>query len=160
MESMVYNLSQIPWRICDKPVMETKIMVINVKNIRNSIEIKCKPLIPSKFKYSLLELLREHYILTTESGEIIDDIKPDRLTLSDKMEYTSAYNEAGFGCTFEEFLELVCFPIGSVILLSKENKEKLAYVDFEPDGDVNMIWIELFSSEIKNDLLLLIDLLI
>ena len=130
------------------------------KNIKNAIEIKCNPLIPAKFKYSLLELLREHYILATESGEILDDIKPDTLKLDDKIEYTSAYNEADLGCTFEEFLELVCFPIGSVTLLSKENKEKIAYVDFEPDGDVNTIWIELFSSEIKNNLLLLIGSLI
>lgn len=105
-------------------------------------------------------MLREHYILATESGEILDDIKPDTLKLDDKIEYTSAYNEADLGCTFEEFLELVCFPIGSVTLLSKENKEKIAYVDFEPDGDVNTIWIELFSSEIKNNLLLLIGSLI
>ena len=135
-------------------------MVINIKNIKNSIEIKCKPLIPSKFKYSLLELLREHYILATESGEFLEDIKPDRLIFDNKIEYTSAYIEAGFGCTFKEFLELVCFPIGSVTLLSKENKEKIAHVDFEPDGDVNTIWIELFCSEIKSNLLFLIGSLI
>lgn len=135
-------------------------MVINVKNIRNSIEIKCKPLIPSKFKYSLLELLCEHYILATESGEFLEDINPNILVFDDKREYTSAYIEAGLGCTFEEFVALVCFPIGSVTLLSKENKEKIAHVDFEPDGDVNTIWIELFRSEIKKQLLFLIDSLI
>ena len=140
--------------------METTIMVINVKNIRNSIEIKCKPLIPSKFKYSLLELLCEHYILATESGEFLEDINPNVLVFDDKSEYTSAYIEADLGCTFEEFLALVCFPIGSVTLLSKENKEKIAHVDFEPDGDVNTIWIELFRSEIKKQLLFLIDSLI
>ena len=132
-------------------------MVINMKNNKNSIQIKSKTIIPSKFKYSFLELLREHYILATENCEFIENIKPESLTFDEETKYASIYNQSDWNCNFEEFLELVCFPIGSVTLLSKENKEKVALVDFEPDGDVNMIWIELFCSRIKNDLLLLID---
>ena len=140
--------------------MEVKIVVMNIKNIKNSIEIKCEPIIPSEFKYSLLDLLNEHYILTTESGDLLENVKPDRSIFDNKIEYTSAYVEADLDCTFEEFLELVCFPVGSVILLSKEDKEKIAYVDFEPDGDINTIWVEVAHSAIKNKLLLLINSLI
>lgn len=132
-------------------------MVINVNTIKNFIEIKCKPIIPSKFKYSFLESLKKDYFLATETGEIIGDIKPDELTFDDKTKYMSAYTEVSLGCTFEEFLELVCFPIGSVTLLSKEDQKKIAYLDFEPDGDTNTIWIELFSPQSKKKILLLID---
>ena len=56
---------------------------------------------------------------------------------------------------FDDIMKLLRY-----ILLSKEDKEKIAYVDFEPDGDINTIWIEVAHSAIKNKLLLLINSLI
>ena len=131
-------------------------MAIKIKKYKDSIAIKCTPLIPSEFKYSLLDALSKHYILTAENGEVIEDIKPDKPEF-DEAEFKPAYLEADLGCTFEEFLELVQFPVGSVTLMSKEGKGKIAHLDFEPDGDVNMVWIDVFCSEIKNDLVLLIE---
>lgn len=131
-------------------------MGLKIKQYKNSIAVKCTPLIPSEFKYSLLDSLSKHYILTAENGEVIEDIKPDKPEF-DEAEFKPAFLEADLGCTFEEFLELVRFPVGSVTLMSKEGKGKIAHLDFEPDGDVNMVWIDVFCSEIKNDLLCLIE---
>ena len=55
--------------------------------------------------------------------------------------------------TFEEFLELAMFPVGIVELLSKNNEEKIAFIDFVPDGDVDLFWIDVYDKEHQQKLL-------
>lgn len=140
--------------------MEVENMVIDVKVINNSIEIKCNPIVPSKFKYQLLEKLGELYTLKKNDKEVYEKVEKFKITDEEKKEYLKFYKQNDFHYSFEEFLALTIFPVGTLELLSKENNEKIAFIDFVPDGDVNMIWINVYDKKSRNSLFDLINNLI
>ncbi len=128
-------------------------MIIEVKVLKKAIEIKCKPIVPSKFKYQLLEKLGELYALKINHEEVYEKGGKTKISDEEKKEYLSFYNQNDFHYSFEEFLELAIFPVETIELLSKANNEKIAFIDFVPDGDVNMIWIDVY--DIRNKYILL-----
>ena len=127
-------------------------MVIDVKAINNSIRIKCKPIIPAEFKYKLLEKVGNLY--TLKVGDSVDFQFDKELGIKKKKkEFLNFYLQNEFDYTFEEFLELAMFPVGIVELLSKNNEEKIAFIDFVPDGDVDLVWIDVYDKEHQQKLL-------
>lgn len=132
-------------------------MVINIKVIKNSIEIKSDPIISSKIKYQLLQKLGEMYSLKTDGKEFSELDGNFNITKKEKKEYLKFYKQNNFNYSFEEFLELTMFPVGEIDLYSKERNERIAYIDFEPDGDDNVIWIDIFDKKSKKKLLDLIN---
>ena len=60
--------------------------MVKVKAIKESIEIKCKPIVPFDFKYKLLNKLSFNYILKS---------KGKRFNIFDKI-HTLCYTDAEF----------------------------------------------------------------
>lgn len=135
-------------------------MVINVKAIKNSIEIKCKPIVPARFKYKLLEKLISLYTLKVDDNIDFQFVKNSKIKEEEKKEILKFYEHNEFNYSFEEFLELTVFPIGTAELLSKKNYEKIAFIDFVPDGDVDVIWIDVYDKEHQQKLIDLIKKII
>lgn len=132
-------------------------MVIGVKAINNSIEIKCKPIVPAEFKYKLLEKLKSLYTLKVEDNIDFQFDKNPKIEEKEKKEFLDFYEHSEFDYSFEEFLELTMFPTGVVELLSKKNEERIAFIDFVPDGDVDLIWIDVYDKEHQQKLVSLIN---
>ena len=135
-------------------------MVIGVKAINNSIVIKCKPIVPAKFKYTLLEKLKSLYILKVEGNIDFQFDKNPKIEEKEKKDFLDFYEHNEFNYSFEEFLELTMFPAGTVELLSKNNEEKIAFINFVPDGDVDLIWMDVYDKEHKQKLINLIEKII
>ena len=137
--------------------MEVKIMV-KVKAIKNSIEIKCKPLVPSDFKYKLLTKLSFNYILKSDGKRLLK-IDKNEITEEEKNKFLNFYNQNSFDYSFEEFIELHMFPIDALEIYTEDN-EKIAFIDFIPDGDVYLIWIDVYEKEYQEKLIDLIQQII
>ena len=132
--------------------------MVKVKAIKNSIEIKCKPLIPSDFKYKLLTKLSFNYILKSDGKRLLK-IDKNEITEEEKNKFLNFYNQNNFDYSFEEFIELHMFPIDALEIYTEDN-EKIAFIDFIPDGDVYLIWIDVYEKEYQEKLIDLIQQII
>ena len=137
--------------------MEVKIMV-KLKAIKDSIEIKCRPIVPYDFKYKLLNNLSLNYILKS-GGKRLLKIDKNKITEKEKNEFLIFYNQNNYDYSFEEFIELNMFPIDVIDIYTKDN-EKIAFIDFIPDGDVCLIWIDVYEKEHQSKLIDLIQQII
>lgn len=132
--------------------------MVKVKAIKNSIEIKCKPLIPSDFKYKLLTKLSFNYILKSDGKRVLK-IDKNEITEEEKNKFLNFYNQNNFDYSFEEFIELHMFPIDALEIYTEDN-ERIAFIDFIPDGDVYLIWIDVYEKEYQEKLIDLIQQII
>lgn len=132
--------------------------MVKVKAIKNSIEIKCKPLVPSDFKYKLLTKLSFNYILKSDGKRLLK-IDKNEITEEEKNKFLNFYNQNNFDYSFEEFIELHMFPIDALEIYTEDN-EKIAFIDFIPDGDVYLIWIDVYEKEYQEKLIDLIQQII
>lgn len=132
--------------------------MVKVKAIKNSIEIKCKPLVPSDFKYKLLTKLSLNYILKSDGKRLLK-IDKNEITEEEKNKFLNFYNQNNFDYSFEEFIELHMFPIDALEIYTEVN-EKIAFIDFIPDGDVYLIWIDVYEKEYQEKLIDLIQQII
>lgn len=132
--------------------------MVKVKAIKNSIEIKCKPLVPSDFKYKLLTKLSFNYILKSDGKRLLK-IDKNEITEEEKNKFLNFYNQNNFDYSFEEFIELHMFPIDALEIYTEVN-EKFAFIDFIPDGDVYLIWIDVYEKEYQEKLIDLIQQII
>ena len=132
--------------------------MVKVKAIKNSIEIKCKPLVPSDFKYKLLTKLSFNYILKSDGKRLLK-IDKNEITEEEKNKFLNFYNQNNFDYSFEEFIELHMFPIDALEIYTEVN-EKIAFIDFIPDGDVYLIWIDVYEKEYQEKLIDLIQQII
>ena len=132
--------------------------MIQVKAIKDSIEIKCKPIVPADFKYKLLTKLSFNYILKS-NGKRLLKIDKNEITEEEKNKFLNFYNQNSFDYSFEEFTELHMFPIDALEIYTKDN-EKIAFIDFIPDGDVYLIWIDVYEKEYQEKLIDLIQQII
>ena len=66
--------------------------MVKVKAIKNSIEIKCKPLVPSDFKYKLLTKLSFNYILKSDGKRLLK-IDKNEITEEEKNKFLNFYNQ-------------------------------------------------------------------
>lgn len=132
--------------------------MVKVKAIKNSIEIKCKPLVPSDFKYKLLTKLSFNYILKSDGKRLLK-IDKNEITEEEKNKFLNFYNQNYFDYSFEEFIELHMFPIDALEIYTEDN-EKIAFIDFIPDGDVYLIWIDVYEKEYQEKLIDLIQQII
>ena len=132
--------------------------MVKVKAIKNSIEIKCKPLVPSDFKYKLLTKLSFNYILKSDGKRLLKNDK-NEITEEEKNKFLNFYNQNNFDYSFEEFIELHMFPIDALEIYTEDN-EKIAFIDFIPDGDVYLIWIDVYEKEYQEKLIDLIQQII
>ena len=129
--------------------------MVKVKAIKNSIEIKCKPIVPSDFKYKLFINLSFNFILKS-NGKRILKIDKNEITEEEKNKFLIFYNQNNFDYSFGEFIELHMFPIDALEIYTKDN-EKIAFIDFIPDGDVYLIWIDVYEKEYQAKLIDLIQ---
>lgn len=132
--------------------------MVKVKAIKDSIGIKCRPIVPSDFKYKLLINLSFNYILKS-GGKSLLKIDKNEITEEEKNEFLIFYNQNNFDYSFEEFIELHMFPIDVLDIYTKDN-EKIAFIDFIPDGDVYLIWIDVYEKEYQSKLIDLIQQII
>lgn len=132
--------------------------MVKVKAIKNSIEIKCKPLIPTDFKYKLLTKLSFNYILKSDGKRLLK-IDKNEITEEEKNKFLNFYSQNNFDYSFEEFIELHMFPIDALEIYTEDN-EKIAFIDFIPDGDVYLIWIDVYEKEYQEKLIDLIQQII
>ena len=132
--------------------------MVKVKAIKNSIEIKCKPIVPSDFKYKLFINLSFNFILKS-NGKRILKIDKNEITEEEKNQFLNFYNQNNFDYSFEEFIELHMFPIDALEIYTEDN-EKIAFIDFIPDGDVYLIWIDVYEKEYQAKLIDLIQQII
>ena len=129
--------------------------MVTVKAIKDSIAIKSKPIVPSDFKYKLLNKLLFNYILKSDGKRLLKFDK-NEITEEEKNEFLRFYNQNNFDYSFEEFIELNMFPIDSLEIYTKDN-EKIAFIDFIPDGDVDLLWIDVCKKEYQAKLIDLIQ---
>ena len=132
--------------------------MVKVKAIKNSIEIKCKPLVPSDFKYKLLTKLSFNYILKSDGKRLLK-IDKNEITEEEKNKFLNFYNQNNFDYSFEEFIELHMFPIDALEIYTEVN-EKIAFIDFIPDGEIYLIWIDVYEKEYQEKLIDLIQQII
>lgn len=132
--------------------------MVKVKAIKDSIEIKCRPIVPSDFKYKLFINLSFNYILKS-GGKRLLKIDKNEITEEEKNEFLIFYNQNNFDYSFEELIELHMFPIDVLEIYTKDN-EKIAFIDFIPDGDVYLIWIDVYEKEYQSKLIDLIQQII
>lgn len=132
--------------------------MVKVKAIKNSIEIKCKPIVPSYFKYKLFINLSFNFILKS-NGKRLLKIDKNEITEEEKNKFLIFYNQNNFDYSFEEFIELHMFPVDALEIYTKDN-EKIAFIDFIPDGDVYLIWIDVYEKEYQAKLIDLIQQII
>lgn len=135
---------------------------IEVKVINSAIAIRRNPIIPTEFKYKLLEKLGERYTVKDKEKdqEISGKVEKIKLTDSEMEKCLDFYRQNNFKYSFEEYLECKSFPIDTLELFSMEDNTKIALVDFVPDGDVNLVWIDVYNANYKNSLVGLINSLI
>lgn len=128
-----------------------------IKVAKNAIIIKCNPIIPFKFKCQLVKKLGEFYFIKDFNMKYFEsDDRPD-ISEEEEKKYLEFYEHENFNYSFEEFLGLSLFPVGTLEIYSKNGNKKIAFIDFVPDGDVNTIWIDIFDAKSKEDLLNLIE---
>ena len=132
--------------------------MVKVKAIKESIEIKCKPIVPFDFKYKLLNKLSFNYILKSK-GKRFNKFDKNKMTEEEKNKFLRFYNQNNFNYSFEEFIELNMFPTDVLEIYTKDN-EKIAFIDFMPDGDVYLIWIDVYEKEYQSKLIDLIQQII
>lgn len=132
--------------------------MVKVKAIKESIEIKCKPIVPFDFKYKLLNKLSFNYILKSK-GKRFNIFDKNKMTEEEKNEFLRFYNQNNFNYSFEEFIELNMFPT-DVLEIYTKNNEKIAFIDFIPDGNVYLIWIDVYEKEYQSKLIDLIQQII
>ena len=132
--------------------------MVKIKAFKDSIEIKCKPIVPSDFKYKLLTKLSFNYILKSD-GKTLHKIDKKEITEEEKKDFLIFYNQNNFDYTFEEFIDLYMFPIGRLEIYTKGN-DKIAFIDFIPDGDVYLTWIHVYEKKYKRKLIDLIQQII
>ena len=132
--------------------------MVKIKAIKNSIEIKCKPIVPSDFKYKLLTKLSFNYILKFDGKRLLK-IDKNEITEEEKNKFLIFYNQNNLDYSFEEFIELHMFPIDVLEIYTKDN-QKIAFIDFIPDGDVYLIWIDVYKKEYQSKLIDLIKQII
>lgn len=132
--------------------------MVKVRVFNKSIEIKCKPIVPCSFKYKMLNKLASEYILKLEDKIIL---KIDKSEIDDEMKVglQNCYQQNDFEYPLEEFIELAMFPISTLDVYTINN-DKIAFIDFMPDGDVDSIWIDIYTQEHKQKLISLIQKLI
>ena len=137
--------------------MENKTMV-ETKFFKNSIEIRCKPIVSYEFKDKLIKNLSIEYLLKS-NDKLIHKI--DKIAISDaeQEELLNFYKQNDFKYSFEEFIELYVFPIDVLDIFTTDDK-KIATIDFMPDGDDDSIWIDIYTQEHKQKLISLIQELI
>lgn len=132
--------------------------MVEIKSFSNSIKILCKPIVPYELKVKLIKNLSIDYLLKSNDKMIL---KIDKSAIKDdeKTELLNFYKQNDFKYSFEEFIELYVFPIDVLDIFSTSNK-KIATIDFMPDGDVDSIWIDIYTQEHKQKLISLIQKLI
>ena len=81
------------------------------------------------------------------------------MTEEEKNKFLRFYNQNNFNYSFEEFIELNMFPTDVLEIYTKDN-EKIAFIDFMPDGDVYLIWIDVYEKEYQSKLIDLIQQII
>ncbi|MBO5328094.1 MAG: hypothetical protein J6B04_02845 [Clostridia bacterium] len=132
--------------------------MVKIKVIKDAIELTYKPIVPSDFKYKLLNKLSLNYILKSE-GKTLLKIEKNEITKEEKNQFLNFYNQNNFKYTFEEFIELNIFPVGTLEIYTKDNN-KIAFIDFMPDGDVYLIWIDIYKKEYQTKLIELLQQII
>ena len=81
------------------------------------------------------------------------------VTEEEKNKFLNFYNQNNFDYSFEEFIELHMFPIDALEIYTEDN-ERIAFIDFIPDGDVYLIWIDVYEKEYQEKLIDLIQQII
>ena len=125
--------------------------MVAVKDYRSSIEIKSKTIIDLQIKMNLLNRLRSDYILKSDE-KIVNEIVLDKISEKEKRDLRCFYEQNFYRYSFDEFIELIAFPITTIDLFSKDGT-KIAFVDFMPDGDICSIWIDIYCPNYKQILL-------
>ena len=129
-------------------------MVIQLKHTKNYIKIIGSSIISAKYKCDLIKNLNLKFELkTSENVAIRDDLFVNEITKQDEDNYLDCYKEGDFNCSFEDFLELVAFPFSKLKIYLYGSNANIATIDFEPDGDIDTIWIDILNSEYLQDLL-------
>ncbi|MBQ2710940.1 MAG: hypothetical protein IJF66_03240 [Clostridia bacterium] len=119
--------------------------MVKIKAINTSIEISCKPIIPCDFKYRMLNKIAVEYILKSDD-KIILKFDKSEINNETRVALQTFYQQNDFEYSFEEFIELEMFPI-STLEVYDINNDKIAFIDFMPDGDVDSVWIDVYSKE-------------
>ena len=103
--------------------------MVKVKAIKNSIEIKCKPLVPSDFKYKLLTKLSFNYILKSDGKRLLkidkNEITEEKydFKVGDDV-YIKDYDQYG---VINKIIkkDLFSVSIGNIVANFKQNELKL-----------------------------------
>ena len=118
--------------------------VITVKHTSKWISICCHPIVPVKIKQSLVQKFFDTYIIKNAEQILKEsDLVFNNHLTDESGDYRRFYERCGYKCSYKEFLQYAIFPFSLLQLCSYNTGEQIASIDFEPDGDIHLIWIQI-----------------
>ena len=122
--------------------------VARIKYSKKHIQIRASYMVPAQYKRALiLELSRSFDLKNSDDVPIIDDMLVNQMNEQDVDAYRECYEEGRFQCSFDTFLEWCSFTLPEVKIYSKDSTDCVATIEFEPDGDIHTVRIEVFDAK-------------
>ena len=122
--------------------------VARIKYSKKHIQIRASYMVPAQYKRALiLELRRSFELKNSDDAPIKDDMLVNQMNEQDVDAYRECYEEGRFKCSFDTFLEWCSFTLSEVKVYLKGSTICVATIDFEPDGDIHTVWIDVLDSK-------------
>ena len=122
--------------------------VSRIKFSKNHIQIRTLYMVSAQYKRALLfELSRFFDLKNSDDIPIKDEMLVNQINEQDVGAYREYYEEGNFKCSFDVFLEWCSFTLSEVRIYIKDSTVCVASINFEPDGDIHTVWIDVFDAK-------------
>ncbi len=127
--------------------------VIRIRYTKKRIQINASYMVTAQHKRALIhELSRCFDLKNSDDCPIKDDMLVNHIDEQDVDKYRTCFEEGRFKCSFDTFIEWSSFTLSGVKIYLKGSTICVATIDFEPNGDIHTVWIDVLDPKYMNKL--------